>query len=83
VLTPEEAKHILGTQAQLWTEYIRDPKEMEYMAYPRMSALAEAMWTAKDRRDFPEFMERLRPHLLRLDALDVKYRKLDPPKVTQ
>ena len=76
-LTPDEAKHILGAQAQLWTEYIRDPKEIEYMAYPRMSALAEAVWTAKDRRDFPDFMQRLRPHLLRLDAMDVKYRKLD------
>ena len=76
-LTPAESKHILGAQAQLWTEYIRDPKELEYMAYPRMSALAEAVWTAKDRRDFPDFMQRLRPHLLRLDAMDVRYRALD------
>ena len=80
-LTAAEAKHILGAQAQLWTEYIHDPKEIEYMAYPRMSALAEAVWTAKDRRDFPDFMQRLRPHLLRLDAMDVKYRKLDEPVV--
>ena len=78
-LTPAESKHILGAQAQLWSEYIRDPKELEYMAYPRMSALSEALWTASGRRDFPEFMQRLRPHLLRLDAMDVKYRKLDAP----
>ena len=76
-LTPAEAKHILGAQAQLWSEYIRDPKELEYMAYPRMSALSEAVWTPASRRDFADFMQRLRPHLLRLDAMDVKYRKLD------
>ena len=76
-LTPSEATHILGAQAQLWTEYIRDPKEMEYMAFPRLTALAEALWSAKSRRDFPDFMSRLAPHLERLDAMDVKYRK--PP----
>ena len=76
-LTPAEAKHILGAQSQLWTEYIRDPKELEYMAYPRLSALAEVVWTAKPRRDFVDFMQRLPVHLLRLDAMDVKYRK-DP-----
>ena len=80
-LTPAEAKHILGAQAQLWSEYIRDPKELEYMAYPRMSALSEAVWTAPGRRDFADFMQRLRPHLERLDAMDVKYRKLDVPTV--
>ena len=80
-LTPAEATHILGAQAQLWTEYIRDPKELEYMAYPRMSALSEALWTESARRDFPDFMQRLHPHLLRLDAMDVKYRKLDAPVI--
>ncbi len=79
-LTPAEAAHILGTQTQLWTEYIRDPKELEYMAYPRLSALAEAAWTVRERRDFRDFMQRLEPHLLRLDAMDVKYRKLDVPR---
>ena len=81
-LTPAQATHILGAQAQLWTEYIRDPKELEYMAFPRMSALAEALWSAKPRRDFADFMQRLPEHLQRLDAMDVKYRKLDTPVVT-
>jgi hexosaminidase len=78
-LTPAEATRILGTQAQLWTEYIRTPKELEYMAYPRMSALAEVGWTSVPRRDFADFMQRLGPHLLRLDAMDVNYRKPDLP----
>ncbi len=76
-LTPSEATHILGTQGQLWTEYIRTPKELEYMAFPRLSALAEVAWTAVPRRNFADFMERLGPHLLRLDAMDVNYRKAD------
>ncbi|MES3036142.1 MAG: beta-N-acetylhexosaminidase [Gemmatimonadota bacterium] len=76
-LTPAEARHILGAQAQLWTEYIRDPKELEYMAFPRMSAMAEALWTPQPRKDFADFMQRLPAHLQRLDALDVKYRRPD------
>jgi hexosaminidase len=81
-LSPAEATHILGAQAQLWTEYIRDPKELEYMAYPRLSALAEALWTPQARRDFPDFMQRLSVHLERLQAMDVKYRKPDAVVVT-
>ena len=80
-LSPADAKHILGAQAQLWTEYIHTPKEVEYMAFPRMSALAEALWTPVPRRDFGHFRQRLVTHLQRLDALDVKYRPLDPVAV--
>jgi hexosaminidase len=79
-LTPSEAKHILGAQAQLWTEYIRDPKELEYMAFPRMSALAEAMWTAPARKDFGNFMARMPAQMARYEAMDVKARKLEAPK---
>lgn len=75
VLTPQEATHILGAQAQLWTEYLPNPKAVEYMAYPRLSALAEVVWTQKSRRDFADFSARLTTHLLRLDAMDVNYRK--------
>lgn len=78
-LTPAEATHILGAQAQLWTEYISTPKHLEYMAYPRMSALSEVLWTGRSRRDFADFMQRLRVHATRLDALDVHYRPLALP----
>ena len=47
------------------------------MAFPRMSAMAEALWTPQPRKDFGDFMQRLTAHLLRLDALDVKYRRPD------
>ena len=73
-LETQFAKHILGAQGQLWTEYIPDPKHVEYMAFPRVSALSEVLWTPKDRRDYSDFMARLPIHLRRLDILDVNYR---------
>lgn len=80
-LTPAEAKHILGAQSQLWTEYIPTTRHLEYMAYPRLTALSEVVWSARERRDFGHFMLRLPVHLQRLDALDVNYRRLDPAVV--
>ena len=74
-LTAAEAKHVLGAQAQLWTEYMPNAKHVEYMAYPRMVALSEVLWSAKGRRDYADFKGRLPTHLARLDALDVNYRK--------
>ena len=66
---------MLGAQAQLWSEYLPTPKQAEYMAYPRLTALAEVLWTPRDRKDFADFQSRLTDHLKRLDALDVAYRK--------
>jgi len=76
-LEPQFASHILGAQAQVWTEYIEGPKNVEYMAFPREAALAEALWTARNRKDFSSFSARLTRHLARLDALDVNFRPLD------
>lgn len=75
-LSADEAKYVLGAQAQLWTEYIPNAKALEYMAFPRLSALAEAIWTAKPRKDFSDFMLRMNTHTKRLDAMDVNYRPL-------
>jgi hexosaminidase len=75
-LEPQYAKHVLGAQGQVWTEYIKGPKNVEYMAYPRMSALAEVLWTPLGRKDYPNFLLRLQEQLRRLDALDVNYRPL-------
>jgi hexosaminidase len=73
-LEPSLWKHVLGAQAQLWTEYMPVPKHVEYMAHPRMSALAETLWTPLERKDFADFMGRMPLQLKRLDALDVNYR---------
>ena len=77
-LEPQFVKHILGSQGQLWTEYMPNPKQVEYMAFPRVSALAEVVWTPKVRRDFSDFTSRLPVHLQRLRILDVNYRPLAP-----
>jgi hexosaminidase len=68
------ARHVLGAQAQLWTEYIPGPRNVEYMAYPRLTALAEVVWTPAAERDLADFRRRLAVHLRRLYAMDVNYR---------
>jgi hexosaminidase len=73
-LTPEQAKHIIGTQGQLWSEYMYNTSQVEYMAYPRALALAEVAWSPKSARDFESFRRRLLPRLLGLDRLGVNYR---------
>ena len=74
-IAPEFRKHVLGAQGQLWTEYIPDPKTLEYKAYPRASALAEVVWSPEARRDYADFTERLEQHFKRLDAMGVNYRR--------
>ena len=55
----EARSHILGTQANLWTEYITTESMLEYQALPRMSALAEVQWTQPERKDYEAFKVRL------------------------
>ena len=76
-LAPAEARHILGAQGQVWTEYMKDPRKVEYMAFPRMCALAEVVWTPAALKDYGNFRERLVTHLRRLEALDVNFRRPD------
>jgi hexosaminidase len=72
-LTAEEALHILGGQANLWAEYVADPDHAEYMIFPRMAALAEAVWSAREKRDWDDFAARVRSELVRLEAGDVQF----------
>lgn len=58
-MTPEEAARVLGPQANLWTEYIKDFGYVEYMELPRMSALAEVAWTPLERKDYADFLNRM------------------------
>lgn len=78
VLTPDEARHVLGAQANVWTEYIPTTRQVEYMAFPRMLALAEIVWTPAAERSWGDFVRRLPDQLARLDALGVNYRIPDP-----
>jgi hexosaminidase len=75
-LSGEEAAHILGTQAMLWSEYIPTLEHLEYMAFPRTAALAEVAWTAPEYRDFADFARRLDVHAPRLHHLHVNFRPL-------
>jgi hexosaminidase len=68
-LTEEQAKHILGAQANIWTEYIPTTEHVEYMALPRMAALAEVQWTLPEKKDFTDFTGRL-PRLTQLYRRD-------------
>jgi hexosaminidase len=77
-LEPQYARHVLGAQGQLWSEYLPTPGQVEYMAYPRMTALAEVVWTPKEKKDLADFRRRLEVHLRRLDELQVNYRKPRP-----
>jgi len=72
-LDATEAQHVLGAQGQLWTEYMPDPQRMEYMAWPRLCALAEVLWSPRETRDAADFAGRLETHLERLRILDVNF----------
>ena len=76
-LTPDEAKHVLGAQGQVWTEYIATPAYVEYMAFPRLAALGEVLWSPREGKSYDGFLARLRPHLDRLRALGVNFRNPD------
>ncbi|MEM7331272.1 MAG: beta-N-acetylhexosaminidase [Chloroflexota bacterium] len=76
-IDPQHWDHVLGGQGNLWTEYINTPEQAEYMLYPRASALAEAVWTANDVRDFDEFNGRLQMLYQRFDHLNINYRTID------
>jgi hexosaminidase len=77
-LTPEEAKYILGGQGNVWTEYLKTPAAVEYMAFPRMLALAEVVWSRAEDKNFDDFQRRLGAQFPRLDKQNVNYR-IPPP----
>lgn len=79
-LSEQEAKHILGGQANVWTEWIADTQRVEYMIFPRMFATAEVLWSPKENRDWNDFSQRLMRQFARLDALGASYH-IPPPQV--
>lgn len=58
-ITADEAKHIIGVQANLWTEYISNYSQVEYMELPRLAALSEVQWTLPEKKNYTEFLQRL------------------------
>ena len=74
-LSEETQKYILGAQANLWTEYIATASHLEYMAFPRALALAEACWLGKDKKNYVSFLSRLDAHRNILKGLGVNFRE--------
>lgn len=66
-LSAEEQKYIIGTQANVWGEYIQDRKYFDYMTFPRLQAMAEVQWTQPERKDFEHFARRLDVDFERMD----------------
>lgn len=74
-IEPEDRKHILGVQANLWAEFMRSDDRIEYQAFPRAAALAEVAWSAPTRIDWAGFSARMPAQLARYDALGIRYAK--------
>ncbi|MFJ4681088.1 beta-N-acetylhexosaminidase [Kitasatospora sp. NPDC088783] len=77
------AAHVIGTQANLWTEFMNDGRDVDYKAFPRLAAFAEVAWSDLPRdpadRDFADFERRMAGHYPRLDALGIEYRRPGGP----
>ncbi|MEU9440681.1 beta-N-acetylhexosaminidase [Streptomyces sp. NPDC048304] len=85
-LTEAEARHVLGTQANVWTEVLEDAARVDYQTFPRLAAFAEVAWSrlpAPAQRDFGGFERRMTAHYARLDALGVAYRPPAGPRPWQ
>lgn len=70
------ARHVLGAQGQIWTEYIPNLKQAEYMAFPRACALAELVWLPKEQKDYASFLERMKMQEKRFDAAGINYKEI-------
>ncbi|WP_326697765.1 beta-N-acetylhexosaminidase [Streptomyces sp. NBC_01754] len=81
-LSEEAARHVIGTQANVWTEVMQNRARVDYQVFPRLAALAEVAWSplpAPGERDFAGFERRMGAHYARLDALGVDYRRPGGP----
>ena len=74
-MTAEDAKYVLGAQANLWTEMISTREGAEYMILPRLLALSEVLWSPKTQRDWLGFNQRLQPHLVGFEQKGLHYSK--------
>jgi hexosaminidase len=72
-LNADEAKYILGAQANVWTEYMTNSSKVEYMIFPRMAALSEVLWSPKEKKNWYDFERRLAGQFKRYDLWKAKY----------
>jgi len=72
-LNEEEAKYVLGAQGNIWTEYMKTSEHVEYMAFPRILAMSEVVWSKTENKNYPDFVKRIENFHKRLDALNINY----------
>jgi len=70
-MNEDQAKLVLGTQGQLWTEYIPTYRHLQYMAFPRACALSEVAWLEKDKKNMASFLQRFNVHRKRLEVMGI------------
>lgn len=75
ILSEAEGTYIMGAQGNVWTEYITDFSKVQYMSMPRMAALSEALWTPKSKKNYKDFIVRLKLHSKLLDKMGLNYSK--------
>jgi hexosaminidase len=74
-LSAEEGKYVRGAQANVWTEYMNNTSKIEYMIFPRMAALSEVLWTAKEKKNKEDFEKRLMQQFKRYELWKANYSK--------
>ncbi len=74
-LNDEQAKHVLGAQANMWTEYMKNTNKVEYMLFPRIAALSEVLWSQKEKKNWGDFEKRLMTQFKRYDLWKMNYSK--------
>lgn len=72
-LSEEESQYILGAQGNVWTEYMTNEKQVEYMIFPRILAMSEVVWSNPEHKNYEDFISRVENFHQRLDALDINY----------
>ena len=74
-LNSEQAKYVLGAQANIWTEYMKNERKVEYMLFPRIAALSEVLWSPKEKRNWNDFERRLPAIFENLEKQKINYSK--------
>jgi hexosaminidase len=74
-LDSEQRKHVLGGQANLWSEYIPTPEHCFYMMFPRLEAMAEVLWSGPDPEKYEDFLKRMNTQIKRYENSGINYCK--------
>lgn len=73
VLSEQESKYVLGAQGNVWTEYMTNSGQVEYMVFPRILAMSEVLWSPENHKDYGEFVKRVERFYKRLDTLNYNH----------